>query len=113
LANYDRAVWADPQHVSPWFSRSLLLLLRGNYAETAGAILALNLVITIDTAVAHLAGALDRPAWVMLPFSPDWRWMLGSADSPWYPSLHLYHQPAPGDWASVIATIGKALAGHR
>jgi ADP-heptose:LPS heptosyltransferase len=84
-----------------------------DFAETAGAILALDLVITVDTAVAHVAGALGRPCWVMLPFSPDWRWLLGRPDSPWYPSLSLYRQPAPGDWASVIAIIGKALAERR
>src|SRR5262249_30337649 len=56
-----------------------------DFAETAGAILNLDLVIAVDTAVVHLAGALDRPAWVMLAFSPDWRWMIDRADSPWYP----------------------------
>jgi Flp pilus assembly protein TadD len=81
-----------------------------DFAETAGAIMNLDIVIAVDTAVAHLAGALNRPAWIMLPFSPDWRWMLNRNDSPWYPSLRLYRQPAPGDWDSVIVRVAADLA---
>lgn len=81
-----------------------------DFAETAGAILDLDLVITVDTVVAHIAGALNRPAWVLLPFAPDWRWMLDRTDSPWYPSLRLYRQPAPGDWDSTIARVRADLA---
>jgi hypothetical protein len=81
-----------------------------DFAETAGAILNLDLVIAVDTAVAHLAGALARPAWIMIAFSPDWRWLLGRDDSPWYPSVRLYRQPAPGDWDSVIARVAADLA---
>ena len=80
-----------------------------DFAETAGAILNLDLVIAADTAVVHLAGALGRPAWVMLPFSPDWRWLLDRGDSPWYPTLRLYRQPRPGDWSSVIARVAADL----
>ncbi|HEY1542444.1 MAG TPA: tetratricopeptide repeat-containing glycosyltransferase family protein [Xanthobacteraceae bacterium] len=80
-----------------------------DFAETAGAILNLDLVIAVDTAVVHLAGALDRPAWVMLPFSPDWRWLLDRDDSPWYPALRLYRQPQPGDWSSVITRVAADL----
>lgn len=76
-----------------------------DFADTAAAVAALDLVITADTAVAHLAGALGRPAWVMLPFVPDWRWGLKRADTPWYASLRLYRQPAGGDWASVVQSI--------
>jgi Flp pilus assembly protein TadD len=81
-----------------------------DFAETAGAILNLDLVIAVDTSVVHLAGALGRPAWIMLPFSPDWRWMLDRDDSPWYPSLRLYRQPELGDWDSVIARVAADLA---
>ena len=76
-----------------------------DFAETAGAIVNLDLVIAVDTAVVHLAGALAKPTWVMLPFSPDWRWLLEREDSPWYPTLRLYRQPKPGDWESVIARV--------
>jgi tetratricopeptide (TPR) repeat protein len=81
-----------------------------DFAETAGAMLSLDLVIAVDTAVVHLAGALARPAWAMLTFSPDWRWLLGRDDNPWYPTLRLYRQPTPGDWNSVIARVAADLA---
>jgi hypothetical protein len=80
-----------------------------DFAETAGAVLGVDLVIAVDTAVAHLAGALARPAWIMLPFSPDWRWMLEREDSLWYPTLRLYRQPAPGDWDGVVGRIAADL----
>ena len=80
-----------------------------DFAETAAALVALDLLISVDTAPLHLAGALGRPAWALLPAVPDWRWLLGRADSPWYPSLRLFRQPRPGDWAAVIAEVGVAL----
>src|SRR5262249_10701131 len=80
-----------------------------NFAETAAALANLDLLISVDTALVHLAGALGRPCWVMLPFSPDWRWLTERTDSPWYPSLRLYRQTNPGAWDGVIARIGAAL----
>jgi tetratricopeptide (TPR) repeat protein len=79
-------------------------------ADTADVIGQLDLVITVDTAVAHLAGALGKPVWVMLSFAPDWRWMLGRDDMPWYPSMRLFRQTVPRQWDDVIARVGAALA---
>jgi len=81
-----------------------------DYAETAALVSALDLVVTVDTSVAHLAGALGRPAWVMLPFAPDWRWILGRSDTPWYSSLTLFRQGQPADWTVPLAAIGSCLA---
>ena len=81
----------------------------GDFADTAALISALDLVITVDTSVAHLAGALGKPVWVMLPFAPDFRWMLRREDSPWYPSMRLFRQQRSGDWDGVIAKISQAL----
>jgi tetratricopeptide (TPR) repeat protein len=75
----------------------------------AAQIAAMDLVITIDNSTAHLAGALGVPVWVMLPFEPDWRWMLDRGDSPWYPAVRLFRQPRPGDWPSVIKNVESAL----
>jgi tetratricopeptide (TPR) repeat protein len=79
-------------------------------AETAALIANLDLVITCDTSVAHLAGALGVPVWVGLPFAPDWRWMLGRSDSPWYPMMRLFRQPRPGDWATVLSEMAAELS---
>jgi hypothetical protein len=78
--------------------------------ETAALISGLDLVITVDTMIAHLAGALNRPVWVLLKHEADWRWMRERADSPWYPSMRLYRQRTPGDWATVVALVGADLA---
>jgi hypothetical protein len=75
----------------------------------AAQIAALDMVITIDNSTAHIAGALGVPVWVMLPFAPDWRWLLERADSPWYPTMRLIRQPRRGDWQSVVQTVQKAL----
>jgi ADP-heptose:LPS heptosyltransferase len=65
----------------------------------------LDLLISVDTAVLHLAGALGKAAWALLPFAPDWRWMLGREDSPWYPSLRLFRQAQPMKWEPVVAQV--------
>jgi ADP-heptose:LPS heptosyltransferase len=70
----------------------------------------LDLVVTVDGPVAHLAGALGRPVWVLLPFRAHHRWMLNRDDSPWYPTAKLFRQPAEGDWAKVIADVRRAMA---
>jgi tetratricopeptide (TPR) repeat protein len=82
----------------------------GDFADMAALISELDLVITVDTAVAHLAGALGKPVWLLLPAIPDWRWLLERDDSPWYASARLFRQPAPLDWDSVIAHVSQALA---
>lgn len=83
--------------------------LLNDFADTAAVIAQLDLVITIDTSVAHLAGALGKQVWVLLPFDSDWRWMLHREDSPWYPTMRLFRQPQPGDWPSVFVLVNEAL----
>jgi Flp pilus assembly protein TadD len=80
------------------------------YADTAAAIEQLDLVITVDTSIAHLAGALGKPVWVLLPFSADWRWMEGRDDSPWYPTMRLFRQRVAGEWDEVIERVRSALS---
>ncbi|MDP4173540.1 MAG: tetratricopeptide repeat protein, partial [Bacteroidota bacterium] len=80
-----------------------------SFSDTAAAIAHLDLVITVDTSVAHLAGAMGKPVWVLLPYVPDWRWMLGRSDSPWYPTMRLFRQPALCDWDSVFNSLKSEL----
>ena len=80
-----------------------------DFAQTAAVIVNLDLVISVDSAVAHLAAALGKPVWVALPFAPDWRWQLERNDSPWYPTLRLFRQQCPGDWQMVLNEIAAAL----
>ena len=82
-----------------------------DFDDTAAVVALADLVISVDTSVVHLAGALGRPIWVLLPFCPDWRWLLERDDSPWYPTVRLFRQPAPGDWDSVIARRAGAAVG--
>jgi tetratricopeptide (TPR) repeat protein len=80
-----------------------------DFTDTGAALERLDLVITVDTAVAHLAGAMGKPVWLLLPFAPDWRWMLKRSDSPWYPSMQIFRQPRPGDWNSVLMQVADQL----
>lgn len=77
--------------------------------ETAVVVARVGLVITVDTMIAHLAGAMNRPTWLLLKHEADWRWMAHRDDSPWYPSMRLYRQPAPGDWDSVVSAVLRDL----
>ena len=99
-----------PVSLVPWAERF------GDLADTAQAVSALDLVVTTDTALAHVVGALGRPGWILLQALPDWRWGRSGPASPWYPTLRLFRQAAPGDWDSVFARVDAALrdlaAGH-
>ena len=80
------------------------------FDAAADALVEVDLVITVDTAMAHLAGAIGRPVWTLLSFAHDWRWMLGRRDTPWYPTMRLFRQPAPNDWAGVFREVRRELA---
>jgi tetratricopeptide (TPR) repeat protein len=107
LAQPDRAFLAKrpiATHVGAEFT---------DFTETAAAIENLDLVISVDTSLAHLAGALGKPVFLFLPFSPDWRWLLDRADSPWYPSMQIFRQTNPGDWGPAIEAVSRELASRR
>lgn len=80
-----------------------------SFDDTAAALANLDLLITVDTAIAHLAGALGRPTWLMVTHAPDWRWLANRPDTPWYNAVRIFRQPTPGDWTSVIEAIMGAL----
>jgi hypothetical protein len=99
--------------IGRWWGRAPLLNLGpelGDFGDTMAVLECLELVVTVDTSVAHLGGAMGKPAWVMLPYAPDWRWLLGRDDSPWYPSLRLFRQSRDRGWDPVVAAITAALA---
>lgn len=81
-----------------------------DFADTAALMEHLDLIVTVDTAVAHLAGAMGKKVWVMLPMVPDWRWMLEREDTPWYPTMRLFRQKSRGDWADVVRRVREELA---
>jgi hypothetical protein len=83
-----------------------------DFADTAALIANLDLVISVDTAVAHLAGAMGKPVWLLLPFLADWRWMAKGKQSPWYPTMRLYRQDRDRSWPGVINEVAKELAGE-
>ncbi len=80
------------------------------FLDSAALLSCLDLIVTTDTALAHLAGALARPTWLLLKFAPDWRWLTRRTDSPWYPTMRLYRQPRPGDWRAVVSQVAFDLA---
>jgi hypothetical protein len=102
--------------VASWPGPAPLLDLDAGIAgfdDTAAILAGLDLVVSVDTALVHIAGAMGVPCWAMLPFAPDWRWLRGRADSPWYPSLRLFRAPAPRDWPALVARVAAALAEWR
>lgn len=109
---YNLQVDSTPHEMSALSRDSGLIDLAGHlvdFSDTAALVVNLDLVISVDTAVAHLAGALGKPVWNLLAHTPDWRWMLGRNDSPWYPTMRLFRQPQPGDWEPVIREVAQAL----
>ncbi|MCB8878944.1 glycosyltransferase [Acidisoma cellulosilytica] len=107
LQKGDRAAdLAGYQGTAPLFDAAPYL---ETYEDTAAAIAALDLVVTVDTSVAHLTGIVGKTGWVLLPFTPDWRWLMGRTDSPWYPSLRLFRQQAPARWDEPLAAVAAEL----
>jgi len=99
-----------------WLAANGLLIEHGaelnDFADTAALISLLDLVVTIDTSVAHLAAALGMPTWIMLRHRADWRWLLDRDDSPWYPTVRLFRQRRAGDWGGVVSDVARSLT-HR
>jgi hypothetical protein len=83
-----------------------------DFTDTAAAVANLDLIISVDTAVLHLAGAMAIPVWALLPFAPDWRWMLNRQDSPWYPTMRLFRQNKHADWRSILHAVAGRLKTH-
>lgn len=102
---------SDAQISSAPFSISNLAPDLNDFMDTAAVLMNLDLLITVDTAAAHLAGALGRPVWTLLPFGPDWRWQFDREDSPWYPTMRLFRQPTEGDWTGVLLRVVQELDG--
>ena len=94
---------------TPGANEVLPLRLGTELVDTSALIAELDLIVTVDTGIAHLAGALARPTWLLLPYAPDWRWQLDRDDSPWYPTMRLFRQTQPGDWPRVVRRVAAAL----
>jgi tetratricopeptide (TPR) repeat protein len=101
-ASKELDAFADPTHIIPLPASAPLI-------DTAALIAELDLVISVDTSIAHLAGALGRRCWLLLPFAPDWRWMLDRDDTPWYPAMRLFRQSRLHDWSPVVASVAVEL----
>jgi hypothetical protein len=98
--------------IAKYFGRAPLISLGpelDNYQDTMAVLDQLDLIVTVDTSVGHLAGAMGRPVWIMLPFAPDWRWLLDRADTPWYPTVRLFRQSTPREWQPVMDAVVEAL----
>ena len=103
------AAVSEAEHAPEGMRLEILSPLLGDFADTAAAIMALDLVITVDTSVAHLAGALGKPVWILHAYAPDWRWLEKRSDSPWYPTAELFRQDASRRWAPVVADVTTEL----
>jgi len=104
---------AEQAAIAARFDRAPLLNVAAeieDFVDTMAVVAALDLVVTVDTSVAHLAGAMGRPVWILLPYAPDWRWLLDRSDSPWYPSARLFRQWSPGDWDGLARQVAQALS---
>jgi tetratricopeptide (TPR) repeat protein len=111
---YSLFVGASPGDLATLGDRIIDLSLElKDFAVTAAVMKQMDLVITIDTAAAHLAGAIGSPVWILLPRVADWRWLRNRSDSPWYPTARLFRQPAPGDWESVVSQVRRELMDRR
>jgi ADP-heptose:LPS heptosyltransferase len=104
---------AAAAEAGPWIEarmvRDAIAICGEGLLALAATIANLDLVITVDTLAAHLAGALGKPAWVILQYAADWRWMTARDDSPWYPTVRLFRQPKPGDWSGAVSGVRDAL----
>ena len=112
IALYSLQVGEDAEQIKPYLEHKNIYdctSLINNFKDTATLIYQLDLVITVDTAVAHLAGAMGKPTWVILSYIPDWRWMLNRQDSPWYSTMRLFRQKSRDDWQSVFVDIKRQL----
>jgi ADP-heptose:LPS heptosyltransferase len=103
------AAVAEAEHAPDGMRLEILSPLLGDFADTAAAIMALDLVISVDTSVAHLAGALGKSVWILHAYSPDWRWLEKRSDSPWYPTAELFRQDASRRWAPVVNDVAAEL----
>jgi hypothetical protein len=103
LRSGDREILAANPHIVPLGSEI------NDFQDTAAVMTSLDLIISSDTSIVNLAGALGRPVWVLLPYNPDWRWLLDRNDSPWYPTARLFRQKEDGDWETVIDEVCSSL----